>query len=180
LDAVHVHLIRAIRSDVFGGTVGAAVSFVGPVGAVVGAVAELLETDAGTVRYAKQLTEWALFRIGFCFRRRFRKDLVYLRFTAGAVAFVGSVRTVPVGIAEPLARNAGAALLAFKFVVLANGGSVVELVGIVAAVIGSVADTVHGNARQTVLAAELTFLALSDIQCGSSAVALVGRIGTIR
>lgn len=142
MDAVHVHLIRAIRSDVFGGTVGAAVSFVGPVGAVVGAVAELLETDAGTVRYAKQLTEWALFRIGFCFRRRFRKDLVYLRFTAG--------------------------------------GSAVELVGIVAAVIGSVADTVHGNARQTVLAAELTFLALSDIQCGSSAVALVGRIGTIR
>lgn len=57
--------------------------------------------------------------------------------------------------------------------------SAVELVGIVAAMIGSIADASHGDARQTVLAPELTFFAQRVVQC-RFAVAFVGSIGTIR
>ena len=71
-----------IASDVVGGVVGAAIGFIGSVGAVVCAVAELLETDAGTVRYAKQLAQWTFFRIGFRFRRCFRQRLAHFRFIA--------------------------------------------------------------------------------------------------
>jgi len=44
-----------------------------------------------------------------------------------------------------------------------TGGGAVELVRIIAAVVGSVADTPQGDARETVLAAESPFLALGDI-----------------
>ena len=119
----------------------------------------------------------------------------------GAFEFVRAVLAVGVAVAEPRPRDADARLAALEVVVLAfcerdeennqrqtrqtrpkqepnrlTGGRAVEFVGIVAAVVGAVADAAQRDARKAVVAKELAVTALccrrntkkklgSDFQC---------------
>jgi len=193
--SLQVAFVRVLDVVVVG---AAAVGFVSAVGTVVGAVAELFETDTGSVRYAQQFPQRTLFRIRFrfdCYRRLgcFRQYSCF-RLVARTVELVGSIFTVEIAIADPLAGNTDAVVLTLESVVLAKDRGAVELVGIVAAVVGSVADAAQRNAGKAVLTGELslavyraryaemneTLRRIVGRTLGYVAAEFVGRVGTVR
>ena len=110
------------------------------------------------------------------------------------VELVGSIFTVEIAIADPLAGNTDAVVLTLESVVLAKDRGAVELVGIVAAVVGSVADAAQRNAGKAVLTGELslavyraryaemneTLRRIVGRTLGYVAAEFVGRVGTVR